>query len=819
MTMLRLMIRGMKKSFFSYLLVFLSVMFTIIIIIANFAFKDSVVNTRVEQLRKSTMNTQLLISPSEEMENSGFETEKIENRLSCNSNVFSWIKRYSFYAESDTKSNMVYLYCMDMEKQREVYDLELSDGNLDFKEKNGVVISNKFAQENGLRINSTFEFFVGEDQVEVIVKAIALDQDFFLGADYIVLSKLELADELFELEGKVNRIDVTLKDLGKIDITFSELQENINSEEIVIEAKYQTSFYDSYVSSIQLAITLFVAFSLFISVYVIFSVFKSCIYKNINEMFTLRSIGFTINNYRKLILGQALIINIVASILGLLLCKPFVHILMSVLLNENGNVTIKFIPTMISIIIVNLVSLLSVGITMSKVVRIGIIDVLKNNLMQLKDIKSYMSVSLSSIMFLCSIISYFLLAKKVYIWGYSISILFALIGIVAIQNYVIEVFSKVIKRIFGKQKGCLGLFAKQIPFHCRSYVQSTSVITLVVMIATITISISMIIESSLGNVYKGADIYMEYYEVDNEILKEVVDSVDTVVIDSIQKRKNINIDDVDVIIAGIDEKTYYLLDYEKPVKETRKDIFSKLEDEKTIVVSSTFLKNIKKTVGDSIEVNGISLEIVGEVSTFENMGGVCWCSEYTFNQLFDSMDYELCLLSMEADVNTVVNSLKSKIEEKGIACYVQSIETMCKENNENNQLIINMIYSLCVVSLIISAISMTGTLIVNLQSRKKDFLIYTTIGLSKKRVLSTELLEALSMGIYSGIAGILSAFIILPIVLQILSLYIGTVEIKFNILPLFVMLVVSCMITMLSFAVTVYRQIFRQNLIEQLKSE
>ena len=72
---------------------------------------------------------------------------------------------------------------------------------------------------------------------------------------------------------------------------------------------------------------------------------------------------------------------------------------------------------------------------------------------------------------------------------------------------------------------------------------------------------------------------------------------------------------------------------------------------------------------------------------------------------------------------------------------------MYRVNNANNQLIVNMIYCLCIVSLLISAISMTGTLIINLQSRKKDFLVYTTIGISSKRIFWTEILEAKSIGI------------------------------------------------------------------------
>ena len=143
---------------------------------------------------------------------------------------------------------------------------------------------------------------------------------------------------------------------------------------------------------------------------------------------------------------------------------------------------------------------------------------------------------------------------------------------------------------------------------------------------------------------------------------------------------------------------------------------------------------------------------------------------------------------------------------------------MYRVNNANNQLIVNMIYCLCIVSLLISAISMTGTLIINLQSRKR-FLVYTTIGISSKRIFWTEILEAISIGIYSGIMGILSAFLILPSVLQILSSYIGNVELKFDIMSVFIMVIVSCVITILSFGLTIHKYIMKDNLIQHLKCE
>lgn len=818
MTRIKLVLTEMKRNVFSYMLVFLSVFFTVIILITNFSFSSSVINTRVEQLRESTMNTQLLISPSDESGDSVFETKYIEAKLNDDDYIYAYIKRYSFYAETNRDTDMVYFYSMDLEKLKNIYDLDVEEGSIEFEEKNGIVISRKFAADNNLGLNSVFEVACREKQEKVIVKAIVADKGFFADAEYIILSKLEWADEIFNLDGKVNRIDITINNIAEIDQALTHLQGNLELDGLILEAKYQSSFYDSYISSIQLALSLFVGFLFFVSVYIIFSVFKACIYKNMREMFVLRSIGFTIGNYKKLILIQMLLINIFASLLGTLLSKPFIKLLMVVLLDQKGTATIEFIPTLISIIVVNTASLCSVYITINKVVKMNIIAILKNGCNQLVK-KGHKELFWGLLMFLCAIFSYFILPDRSYMGSYLATIVFMILGIIVMQRYVIEVYSRFIKKIMGKVSGCIELFAKQIPFHCRSYVQSTTLITLVIMITTITMSISMIIQNSMSSVYKGSDIYIECYDEKSEAIETIISDMDDVIIDSQQERKNVSIGDVETIIASVDEQTYCFMDYERPVKEMREKIFHKLGSEDTIVISSTLLKHIKKSTDDFISINGIKLKIVGEVSTFENMGSICWCSQDTFNKLFDSPEYRLYLLSVNGSIENALSTLKNEFDNYQLSFSIQSVEEMCRENNANNQLIVNMIYCLCVVSLLISAISMTGTLIINLQSRKKDFLVYTTVGISRRKIYYTEILEAVSIGIYSGIMGILSAFLILPPVLKMLSFYVGNVELKFEVSSVFIMIIISCVITVLSFTLTIHKYVMKDNLIQCLKCE
>ena len=61
--------------------------------------------------------------------------------------------------------------------------------------------------------------------------------------------------------------------------------------------------------------------------------------------------------------------------------------------------------------------------------------------------------------------------------------------------------------------------------------------------------------------------------------------------------------------------------------------------------------------------------------------------------------------------------------------------TLLEDNQKQNQLIMNMIYILCIFSIFISAISLVSNLIINMLSRIGSFIIYRTIGVEKKQIV------------------------------------------------------------------------------------
>lgn len=817
MIRLSLLLKGLKTNLFSPMLVFLTVLLTVLVLTANFSFEESVTDTRIQQLRETTMNTQILISAFDEGE--VFELGAIEDILKANANVESYAGRYSFYAETDLEIQTLYFYAMDLERQDEIYGIDLVSGTMNFTEENGILVSSDFAEENGLALGDSFTVRTEAGESRVTIKAIAENSGFFSDSDSIVISGLSLAENIFELDGMINRVDVTLKELEEIDRTASDLNEKLAERGLVAEAKFNSDFYDSYVSTIVLALNLFVGFMVFLSVYIIYTVFKSRVYENMRDMMTLRSIGFSARDYRLQILGQSLILTVAASACACVLSVPFVRLLMELFLGESGEAGINGRMALVSVIAVNVVSMGSVWLTTRNVMQMGIVDVLKNNVVQEK--RTHRAVTFGA--GICFLVGAFLAAclleGRLGVNAYFLSVFCALMGIVLLQNSLISVYAWLLCRIMGSGRGAKGLFARQLPFRCRSYTQSVSILVLVLTVATLATSISGVLEESMQSVYKGADIYIQSYAEDTTQLTAILEEEEVVETFLSESRSYSEIEGNQMIVAGIPVDQYIGEEYERVIGGSRQDVFSQLKEENTIVVTTTFAQNNNLSVGDSLTVEGRAMKIVGEVSSFEEMGEVLFVSKEQFADMFEQAEFELILLTVTGgDTETAVEAIREEIDAQKIEnTYAYSVDEMVEENNARNQLIIRVIYGLCLVSLLISAISLVSSLIINMSERRRDFVIFQSVGVSRREIRFLGILEGLSMGMYGGIVGTLAGIGVLPLVLEVLSYYVGAMEYMLKPAFILLMILISCLLAMAAVTGTMQKYVLNTNLISEVR--
>ncbi|MCL1790203.1 MAG: ABC transporter permease [Peptococcaceae bacterium] len=878
----KILLRGIKTNLFSFCMVFFSTLLVVVVLVVNFSFQQSVNSTRLEQLRDSTLNTQIVVNKAQDIvnttdgandSNSGsagsgdtnsgapvdpstdpeskassvFRIDQIQKILNDNDNVRAWVEGLSFQVNTRMKTKRIHFYGINLDQQKTVYPIEIIEGTLDFPEENGVIVSETFTKDNGLKLNDTFKFYLQQelgsedpeepesedpgydsnseqqasnpvgDGIEVVIKGIS-DSGSFRQEQGLVIGKLDFAQKSFELSGRLNRLDIELRELALITATTDELNVGLSKLNLNIQAqqKFDLDYLDAYVGTVELALNLFVSVMVLVSIYIVLSVFRSYVYQNMREMVTLRSIGFSINNYRALMIGQVILISLVSSLVGIGLSIPGVKLLLAIFIGDTSQSELNVSAAGVVVLSACVISGLSTWMATRKVTQTPIVDILKKNLVQKKSSARTITFSLGLFIWFFTLALLFL-ADKIGVRAYFVAVGLGLIGFILVHDFLVYAFSWLIKVLLGRLPRALGLFAKQLRFNCGSYTQSISIISLVLTVSMLAVSISTILDEALSGVFQGSDIVVSLYSEEFDKAVHVMNH-EKVPSYLMQKRKFVAIDGKWVEISGVPLNKYSRKNYERVTNGSREEVFGRLNEPDTIIITTTFAKNHNKLIGDKVKVGNKELKVVGVVNSFESMGTILFVADTNYSDICEDYDYCLVLVDtqdIEATREYLNTELEKNLEEYSFA--VDTVREVYESTASNNQLIINIIYFLCAFSLMISCISMVSNLIINMVSRRSDFLIYRTIGLTKRNIRRMVLYEALSIGIYSGATGVAMGCILLPVLASILSYYVGSVGYSFQYHVMGFLMLVACGIAVFSVLFTVQKYVFKMNLIEEIK--
>lgn len=155
-SVLKFIVKAYQKQKLKFLLIFLMTFFTLLIFNISSSLKESVVNTRLDQLRDITENSQIIIS-AEDGSYKEFD-EKIfydlYNEDTC-AYIDKQITRDYCYVEVKETKETLFLYGTDVKQQREIYDFQLESGNLDDWNEHDILISKEYAEQNHLKAGDT----------------------------------------------------------------------------------------------------------------------------------------------------------------------------------------------------------------------------------------------------------------------------------------------------------------------------------------------------------------------------------------------------------------------------------------------------------------------------------------------------------------------------------------------------------------------------------------------------------------------------------------------------------------------------------------
>jgi putative ABC transport system permease protein len=810
-------IYGFRNNKLKALLVFFTTLITILIFNVSSSFQDSVIDTRLSQLRELTLNSQIFITKADGTY--GYFDPSIVNIVFEDDNVDSTVNRCVGYGYTDISDDLICIYGIDVAAQREVYEYKLISGSLDAIRQSNIAVSEKYADEQGLKIDDTICLLVGDKKEEVKIAAICASEGFYKDTNNTFITSLELAQSILGVEEKINYIDITVKELEKTDITVQRLNDTLKTTGLTAAGKYDMSYYNAFVSTVVLAINLFGVFLILISMFVLLNVYRSYSYDNIKEMATLRSIGFTVRRYRLGICCQALFITMLSFIISLILTPVSIRVLAMLILQNDVNVHIRWGESLLKNAMVFLIIFLSVWLSTGRASRLSVIDIIKGEISK-KEVSRLRKGNLiwAFILFILLLILSFINSIYKLLWMNYILLIGIFLLFLLAQGGLISLYGSGLKHMFSGMKGALGLFGKQIKDSLIAYLQAITTISCVIALSLIIFSMSDMLENAMSKVYQNADLYITIYNKDYEEFTNILAKDDEIASCIIQKRSEIIIDDKQVIISGIDVDQYDDEDFAVILNNGNHALFEQLKGGHKVIISDTLTKNLNLQEDDILNIKGMEYKIVGIVKSFENMGKIMYISDISFRDTFDYYDYCIILAKTKssATTTTVEKRLFERMKELG-GFSITTLERMAADNMASNQMILRAVLILTVFILIISGVSLFSIVIINVISRLRDFLIFHSLGISKKDIVICTIYEGITLSLYGILSGMLCQVLVLPIIVNILSYYVGDMDIILSFKGIGLLFIASWVLITAILLGVIRKHILKSNLIERVK--
>lgn len=802
----KMALHQIKKKKLKCFIVFITICLTVIVTVISSSFSNSVNQTRQQQFRDNMVDSQIYIH-TKSSENMFFDNNIID-KVKQGDNIKS-AQGVCAYNVANTEDNSeLYLYGVDIKKANDNFPYSISQGDINFENKDGVIISDYLAKKYNYKINSKINVETPSGKKDLTVKCIAQEKGFFKNNQIIVVCDISYAQSLIDIGTQLNSIDVSINNLDSIDKTTDNLNEILEYNQLEAKPRYDVSNYYAYVTPVTLALKIFSIFLIVISLYLLIALFKSTAYENIDEMVTLKSIGVTTFMYEKIYLIQFSILFISATLIGFILSFPCMYLLVRLFIN--GHIALKLDMSMlIEIAFIFIISMICVLHAIHNVSKKSIVSILNGgSLNYIKSMKYIYNIILVIIDIIGIIVLFYVNQTTKSIIALFSALVLSLLLCFLISGFFSKGIIKLASSVFRNSVKPFGIALKSLKNDILSYTESIEIISAVIVITICTIIISSSLSYTLKSVYNNANIIVSCENNDKSIAttQEKIDSLKVKDVEK-QKRYVCDYNKTDVLVAGIDVDKHIKVSENEIAQNDKATIFTKLNKPYTALVSSSFLNSNNLKVNDNINIDNKTFKIVGQFNTFEQMGRMLYISDETYRESFSNYGNYVSLIECN-DVNSVYNQL---IKGKESSVYkAENINDIYKESNNQDQLIINTIYILCAMLVLVSIIGFINNLIQYIISQKQNYFIYKSIGVTNKDLISVGLFKSLFISICSALLGIIISILVTYIVIQILSYYVGNILININYISLTIFILVIQVIIILSYLLSLRKLISKK---------
>ena len=653
---------------------------------------------------------------------------------------------------------------------RKSFDKKMTEGVFKNTDEKTVVISDRIAEEYGLKVGGTFTAAINGEKTEFKVSGISSNDGLFYSDQTKRFSAVVPYDYMNTLLGAGGKYNYVTAKASDDSVKLKDTVEKFNDSNEAVKASVLVDDSTEGTESITMGLYGMLGLVCIVCVIIICGAFKLIITERLPVIGTFMSQGATRKKMEHILLMEAALYALAGTVFGVLFGELGLAVLTRALapLKDYGiypPLNINPVHIAIAAVFALVLSVGSAWLPARSIRKLQVKDVILDRTEQTHK-KGAVRFIAGCVLLAAAIAGAFIDAQ----WTTDLSavfFLFAFLGLALMSR-------KFIKLAAGKLSGLFR--GNTTVFLAMNNIKSSKLLrgNITLLVISLAAIFSIV---SIGNSMKTmvVDAYQELnadYSVPGIIPSGSDKSNTDTMIEKLSAVEGIDKTSVTAeynAITQVDDYSFYVMAAD-PVKYQEYMQYLKLSDNKYyeeykndcsrgVLVSSTVLRHINKKTGDSIDI-----DIGGKKETFSIIGeydGKVYYNGRTMlmkpedlTGIYNVKEADSIYFRLEKNAvpENVEANFKKIIAELGSIYY--SRQDLMQMNVDSNQMIIDILSIFSYLALIITSIGILNNISISFQQRRKEFAVMTSVGMNRSKRKNLVLTESMTGVVWSVVTAV-----------------------------------------------------------------
>lgn len=504
------------------------------------------------------------------------------------------------------------------------------------------------------------------------------------------------------------------------------------------------------------------------SLYIIYVCFKLLAYEYMQLLGILRSIGATFRQSSMVLCAEGLLYGLLSGVFASLTGSFFEWLSSGLISGMHVAYKYSLSSALITILFTSVIGLLGALLPVMRLRKLSIAYIFRRSYDQASKAKKTKAQTISGIILLILSVTIFRLFPLTPI--IILSIIACIIAAIMLVPFLMDTVGKLLQIPLRALTGNIGRLAFMNLANNAIFLNCIKLFTVALAIIILVLTIGESVISATVKSYSifNSDAVMYRDGMDDNFVN-TIQSVDGVKSACATYQKwNIGIKGTKTTIQMLDSVDSNYSSYFNYPGMGEKEYQILLSGKKTIAISKVLASMLNYKTGDKITL------VFGDNSTKQHEAeytitaiydvtmGSGKCALISKSNLLEDMhdvgNYDRLYIKTTKDVTQVIKTLNNKFSQKDL--WLVSTAERTSSNVHTNRNVFTVIYLFVFLGCIVGAIGVLSNMAINFNKRKREMIIFYTVGMSKKGGVTCLTLEAVFIALFSYIFGCCLAFLL-----------------------------------------------------------